>query len=373
MTDRVKLAMSKLWKEMPWLIALAIIIAGLIKPDVLPWLVVIAVALKFYFSPRRGLIGPVELPADDAYLPDEQVQWWYWTGHLFTENGRRFGFEVVFFTFDNFSIFRDQLVQAAITDVTEGSFTFEEFIRFYPPKRTKNCFDLSSGSDKKVTAKGGNGVDKLHGEVGKYVFDVELKSTKPVAMHYGGDAHPYRFGGYTYYYSRPHMETSGTLTIDGTPHKVSGVTWFDRQYGELTQAMFKGWQWFAIELDDDRQYMLFDFLGDGKDASVEKSGSVTDAAGQTRTLAAHEFQVKILGHWKSPHSGANYPSGWEVTVEGQTFTVQPLVKDQELHDKPGDGKPWVGVYWEGACDVTGAVSGKAYVELNGFTSPIQVR
>jgi predicted secreted hydrolase len=362
--------MSKFCKNLPWLIALAIVIACLVWLHDLSWLVAIAVAMACYFVPRRGLIGPVELPADDAYLPEQKVQWWYWTGHLHTEEGRRFGFEVVFFTFDNFSIFRDQLVQAAITDVMENSFKFEEFIRFYAPKRINDSFDLRSGSDNKVTAVGGNGVDKLRFAVDKYELDIDLISTKPVAMHYGGNAHPYRFGGYTYYYSRPHMETSGTLTIDGKPHKVSGITWFDRQYGDLEQAMFKGWQWFAIELDDDRQYMLFDFLGDGKNASAEKSGSVTDGAGQTRTLAPQEFQVKVLGHWKSPHSQANYPSGWEVTVDAQIFIIQPLVKNQELTGE--HGKLWVGVYWEGACSVSGAVNGKAYVELNGFTSPVQV-
>ncbi|MDD2914734.1 MAG: lipocalin family protein [Gallionella sp.] len=362
--------MSKIWHKVPWIIALIICIAGLIWPKAFPWMIVVAMAVACYFRPRRGLIGPVELPADDAYLPDEQVQWWYWTGHLQTDDGRRFGFEVVFFAFDNFSILRDQLVQAAITDVSEDSFAFEEYIRFYPPKGIKNSFNLSSGSDNKITAVGGDGKDRLHSEVGKYVLDIDLISTKPVAMHYGGDAHPYRFGGFTYYYSRPCMETSGTLTIDGKSHKVSGTSWFDRQYGELEPAMFKGWQWFAIELDDNRQYMLFDFLGKGKDAAVEKSGSVTNAQGQTRTLTAQDFDVKILGHWKSPHSDANYPSGWAVTVEGQTFTVQPLVKDQELHGKRGE--MWVGVYWEGACSVSGAANGKAYVELNGYTSPIEL-
>ena len=181
--------MSKLMKIMPWLIALAIVIVGLIWPSTFPWLVAIAVELACALRPRRGLIGPIELPADDAYLPEEQVQWWYWTGHLHTEDGRRFGFEVVFFTLDNFFIFRDQLVQAAITDVAEDKFAYEEFIRFYPPKRTKGSFDLSSGTDNMITAVGKNGVDKLHCKVGKYELDINLKSTKPVAISRSSNRH----------------------------------------------------------------------------------------------------------------------------------------------------------------------------------------
>jgi len=97
---------------------------------------------------------------------------------------------------------------------------------------------------------------------------------------------------------------------------------------------------------------------------VEKSGSITDALGRTTTLSTHQFEVVVVDHWISPDTGCTYPSGWKVTIEGEIFHVQPLVKDQELR---GQHSFWVGpVYWEGACGVSGAVGGKAYVELNGY-------
>lgn len=349
-------------KYLPWIAAGIVLLVGWLWPAWLPWLLLALAIAAWLFLPRRGLIGPVELPADDAFLPTEQVQWWYWTGHLFTEDGRRFGFEVVFFSFDSLVIFRDQLVQAAVTDIDGQKFSFKEFVEFHLPQRTPNGFNLTSGKDNKVTAVGGNGSDRLHAEVDGYVLDLELKSTQEPALHYGGDAHPYRFGGYTYYYSRPKMATTGTISVGGRTFNVSGNSWFDRQYGELYQAIQQGWQWFAIELEDNRQIMLFDFKG--SDSNVEKSGSITDAQGQTVTLAAHEFDVKVLGEWISPHTGCTYPSGWAVTVRGETFTVEPLVKDQELR---AQHRLWIGpVYWEGACSVSGASAGQAYVELNGF-------
>ncbi|MGZ4958119.1 MAG: lipocalin family protein [Methylomonas sp.] len=354
--------MSKIWKKLPWIIAGILIAIVLLYPSFLPWALLIAVVGACLFMPKRGLIGPVELPADDAFLPTEQVQWWYWTGHLQSEDGRRFGFEVVFFAFDSFLFMRDQLVQAAITDVEGQRFVFEEFLELHLPKRIKNGFNLSSGRRNMVTAIGGDGHDSLHAEVGDYVLDIKLDATQTPALHYGGDAHPYRFGGYTYYYSRPKMETRGTLTIGGETFQVSGNSWFDRQYGELYQAIQQGWQWFAIELDDNRQIMLFDFKG--IDSAVEKSGSITDAEGRTVTLAAHEFEVTILGEWTSPDTGCTYPSGWEVDVRGEKYTIQPVLKDQELQSQHN---LWIGpVYWEGACNVDGAVGGKAYVELNGY-------
>ena len=47
----------------------------------------------------------VQFPHDDSFLKDQEVQWWYWTGHLTSEDGRRFGYEIVFFVFDSWIFF----------------------------------------------------------------------------------------------------------------------------------------------------------------------------------------------------------------------------------------------------------------------------
>ncbi|MDD5043144.1 MAG: lipocalin family protein [Patescibacteria group bacterium] len=318
------------------------------------------------FAPVRGIIGPVELPQDDSFLPEEDVQWWYWTGHLQTEEGKKFGFEICFFTFDSLFVFKDQLIQAAITDVDDNSFHFKEYVRtFSLPEELPSKFDLSSGKGNKVTASGSGGYDTLHSEVDGYVLDLKLEPTKSDVVHYEGGPHVYRSGGFTYYYSRVGMETAGTISVNGKTYNVTGTSWFDRQYGELYQAIQKGWQWFAIELDDNRQIMLYDING-AKDR-IESYVSITDATGETKDLHQNDFTVTILDHWKSPHTGILYPSGWKLNVAGEEWIVEPMVKDQELR---AQHHFWVGPdYWEGACtvkDSSGKNIGKAYVELNGF-------
>lgn len=329
------------------------------------WLTLAALllfALYSAFSPRKGLIGLVQLPGDDALLPAQSDQWWYWTGHLTTEDGQRFGFEIVFFAFRNSGLFWDQLAQGAITDVTGSKFHFCEFVHFGPASSQADGFSLSAGKGA-LRADGGGGRDRLHSEIAGFVLDLDLAETKAAVMHYGGGPHPYRFGGYTYYYSRVNMATTGTLSFGGTTYKVSGSSWFDRQYGQLLQAITQGWQWFAIELSDNRQIMLYDLLG--KNAGVEKAGSITDNQGQTRDLDADEFTVEQLGQWRSPTTGSTYPMGWQVNVAGMTLRIEPLVIDQELCAKHG---LWIGPeYWEGACSVNGDAKGLAYVELNGFS------
>ncbi len=335
------------------------------------WLAFISTSLllfvlwQSYIAPKSSLIGPIELPEDDSFLPSQPVQWWYWTGHLKTKEGREFGFETVFFTFDSFM--RDQLVQSAITDVEDNSFYFNEFYDFHLPKDLKNEFNLTAGKNNQISAIGGGGKDTIHFEVNNYIVDLKIEEDKKPVLHYGGDAHPYVFGGFTYYYSRVHMTTTGTVKIGDEVFEVSGTTWFDRQYGDLYKAIIQGWQWFAIELDDNRQIMLYDILG--KTTEVEKSGSITDAQGNTRLLSRHEFDVKVLGKWKSPHTGCTYPSGWEITLDNKKYIVTPQVKDQELHVKHGY---WAGPeYWEGTNTVSGDANGRAYVELNGFCRDLE--
>ena len=54
------------------------------------------------------VFDPVSLPRDLAAHKNAQTEWWYYTGHAETADGREFGFELVFFKrrtdLDKFSI-----------------------------------------------------------------------------------------------------------------------------------------------------------------------------------------------------------------------------------------------------------------------------
>jgi len=43
--------------------------------------------------------GKITFPKDE-YPHDEPIEWYYWTGHLQTEEGRWFGYALVFFVLD---------------------------------------------------------------------------------------------------------------------------------------------------------------------------------------------------------------------------------------------------------------------------------
>jgi predicted secreted hydrolase len=205
------------------------------------------------------------------------------------------------------------------------------------------------------TAKGGGGHDTLHGEAGGWTFDLGLEALKAPVLQNGDGYTDYTFGGYTYYYSRERMAATGTLSDGTTSYPVSGIGWFDHQWGDITKAVTKGWDWFALQLDDQREMMLF--IVRDSSAPILVGGSYTDA--QCLTTSVTDAKVTALGQWKSPRTGCTYPSGWTVEAAGMTFTVLPTIADQEVSSATPK-------YWEGACLVSGDANGRAYVELNGY-------
>ncbi len=300
--------------------------------------------------------GFVSLPADDGSHA-APIEWWYWTGHLSTPDGGRFGFEEVFFSMASGSI-QGQAVHHAVTDVGGDAFHYGSSQTFGAPPSFDGGFDLALDG---VTAQGGGGHDVLHDVADAYTLDLTLDAQKPAVLQYDGGYEAYPFGGDTYYYSRERMAATGTLTVGGDGGAVSlpvqGQAWFDHQWGSLGNAVSAGWDWFAIQLDDDRELMLFQFRTNGSQALA--SGSYTDAACEVTQLGQPDFQIASTGTWKSPHDGCTYPSGWTVKVEGMTLTITPSVLDQELQTADT-------TYWEGDSVVSGDATGRAYVELTGY-------
>ncbi|MBI2896140.1 MAG: carotenoid 1,2-hydratase [Deltaproteobacteria bacterium] len=295
--------------------------------------------------------GRVSLPADDEGH-DAPIEWWYWTGHLSTAQGRWFGFEHVFFRFvgDGFDA---KMANAAVTDVDDGSFHFISVDDGggYPAR--EDGFDLAIDD---LSAVGGNGQDLLVGSVDDYEYELELVSDEPPVLQHGDGYVDYPFGGFTYYYSRERMSVRGTLAAGGATLEVSGSGWFDHQWGDLGEIVSVGWDWFSLQLDDGREIMLFVARPKGDQLLV--GGTLTDASCISTEIAADDIRITPTGEWAN-EEGCVYPSGWDLEVAGLALEVTPIIEDQQVVT------PTV-TYWEGASLVTGDATGRAYVELTGY-------
>ena len=173
-------------------------------------------------------------------------------------------------------------------------------------------------------------------------------------------------GNASYYYSLTRMRAGGEVRVAGRAFPVEGLAWMDREWS--TSALgpdLVGWDWFALQLDDGRELMLYRLRRRDGGIAPASQGTIVLADGATRSLERDAVEVLPLGHWTSPRGGTRYPAGWRLRIPALALelTVTPVLADQELD---------LGVrYWEGAVRAEGTADGRplggeGYVELVGY-------
>jgi predicted secreted hydrolase len=338
-------------------------------------------------------------PRDHGSHPGYRTEWWYYTGHLTTAQGRRFGYELTFFRFGlrpgdpqptpTQSKWRGNQVYPAhfaITDVAGDSF-------FYVERFAREGLGMGSAAEGKLDVRADDwtltGAPQGRADLERMVLhasDRDASGTNAIDIVQVPEKGPavHGRGGISqksacvscasHYYSYTRLKSSGTLTLGGRRFAVTGISWMDHEYGSAELSPDQaGWDWFSVQLDDRRELMAYVLRQKDGTVTAQSSGSLIGADGSVRYLPRDAFSIAATGSWKSPHTGAVYPSGWRVSVPSARIdvTLSPVVADQELAGTTG------GVaYWEGAVDArdaaTGQASGVGYVELTGYAGTVSL-
>jgi predicted secreted hydrolase len=162
------------------------------------------------------------------------------------------------------------------------------------------------------------------------------------------------------------MPTTGTMRIDGRTVAVEGASWMDHEFGtSALDAGTRGWDWFALQLADGRELMLYALRLDSGRPSQFSSGTLVEKDGRTTALAVTDFSLTPRRTWRSPASGASYPVEWDLSVPraGLDLRVTAAVDAQELRTRRSTNV----TYWEGAVRVAGSASGVGYLEMTGYS------
>lgn len=327
-------------------------------------------------SPRR-----FEFPRDHGPHPEFRTEWWYFTGNLEDPAGRRFGFQLTFFRAalspappprsSSWASAQAYMAHFAVTDVRGRVFrSSERFARAAlglagasarPFRVWLEDWEASGSPD------GPPGL-VLRASTPEASLDLALSRGKPPVFHGEGGVsrkgeEP---GNASYYYSLTRMPARGTVRVGGAGFEVTGEAWMDREWG--TSALppgVSGWDWFALQLSDGRELMLYLLRGADGSPSPRSAGTVVEPDGSHRNLSRSDFRVETLARWRSPRQGVRYPSKWRIVVpsEGISLGVTPVLPDQE---QTGSFR-----YWEGAVSAEGvsrsrAVDGRGYVEMTGY-------
>jgi predicted secreted hydrolase len=324
---------------------------------------------------------PISLPRDDA-PHDRLTEWWYYTGHLAVEGGRRFDFEYVIFRAERGRLPVSWASHLALTDRETGRFHYAQRatiggpIDSSPADAFRFAIPPLLGVGEAWQMAGADGFDELRASATAaetstgvpFALDLQTEPVKPAALHDTDGWIDFGPAGSSYYYSRTALDTTGTLELDRQTLRVTGQTWFDHQWGDFIAVGGGGWDWFAVNLDDGTDLTL-SLVRDADGSYPLVYGTLVDAAGGTRHLDADAFSLDVTGTWTSPRTGAEYPAGWRIAVPGEDLTIElvPTVDDQELDTRATTGV----VYWEGSQVVEARragrpLGGEGYVELTGY-------
>lgn len=349
-----------------------------------------------------------EFPRDHAAHPNNKLEWWYYTGNVKTADGRRFGYQVTFFRVgvdhtpanpSKWAVRDLYMTHLAVSDPQGKRYRYAEKLtrggpglagastdRYYVWNEgwfagmeigdrgsvvTKSDGDRGSGIGRHGVGRADrkHSIQAVDATVG---VELTLDEGKGPAINgvNGISQKGAREGNASHYYSLTRMPTSGTIIVDGERFAVTGESWMDHEFGtSFLEPEQRGWDWFSIQLSDNRELMLYRLRRADGSRDPRSSGTVVEANGTTRHLTNDDFVLTPGQATFKSKNGAVYPIEWTVSVPSQRIELRvttPL-QDQELSLVESTGI----AYWEGMIDVAGTsggrpVGGSGYLEMTGY-------
>jgi predicted secreted hydrolase len=325
-------------------------------------------------------------PRDHASHPDFKIEWWYYTGNVATAEGRRFGYQVTFFRIGvdyapaNPSAWavRDlYMTHLAVSDPRGQRYRYAEKLTRGGPglagAKSDRYYTWNEEWEAGIREAGAGSrehfIKALSANAG---VDLVLDEGKPPAINgiNGINQKGAREGNASHYYSLTRMPTRGTIVVDGERFAVSGETWMDHEFStSFLEPEQRGWDWFSIQLSNQRELMLYRMRRADGSRDPRSSGTLVDANGRTTHLTGQDFTLTPGRSTFASKNGAVYPTEWNVSVPSQNIelTVTTPLNDQELSLVRSTGV----AYWEGMIDVRGTdrnqpVTGHGYLEMTGY-------
>lgn len=356
---------------------------------------------------------PFDFPADHGPHPGFRTEWWYVTGNLTSDDALDFGFQLTIFrsalaadapeTESAWGTNQAYMAHFTLTDIAAGRFhAFERFARGavglagataeplrvwvedwsiegYGASRSAAAADTAAGAGEAGSGSSSATVFplRLHASENGISLDLVLERGKPPVPQgeRGLSQKGPEVGNASYYFSLTRMPAAGTLVVDGDTARVRGTAWLDREWSTSALAEGQvGWDWFALQLDDGWEMMIYRLRRADGSADPRSDGVLISPEGARVRLAwGTDVSMEATGSWVSPIDGTVYPSGWRIQVpeRGWVLVARPRIPHQELDVTFR--------YWEGAVAVEGTgeggqpVRGRGYVELTGYAGELPER
>lgn len=329
-------------------------------------------------------------PRDHGRHSEFQTEWWYFTGNLETDNGRRLGYELTFFRQalapkilprPSAWAFRDAYVaHFAITDIEKEKL-------YYDQKTARGALQLAGADSISLAVQVGDWFarrenpaaheknttrEKIHLQARSHFgwINFWLAPMKPPVFHGDHGLLPNSGlpGDAAYYYSLTALKTEGFLKLGDDSLRVDGWSWMDHEfYTPVPNSEMAGWDWLSLHLSDSTEVMLAHRRLAGGANSSYSAGTFVQRDGRTQNLERDDFSFEPQSWWTSPATGGKYPVEWKIKFLDYELKLTTPVKNQELETRRTTGQ----IYWEGYVEVIGEkngqkISGGGYLEMTGY-------
>jgi predicted secreted hydrolase len=318
-----------------------------------------------------------DFPADHGPHPAYRNEWWYITGNLQADDGRRFGYQVTFFRI----ALQPQLPERPSAWATRDVWMAHVALSDLTQRRHRHAERFARGAaglagataqplrvwleDWQVTGEPGFPW-RVQVATDDFRLDLRLAPQRPPVLQgeRGLSQKSAEPGNASYYYSMTRLATSGQIQLGDRALQVTGLSWLDREWStSALSAEQAGWDWFALQFDDGRDLMFYRLRRQDGGADPLSAGSLVQPDGRVQALRHGQLRLRPLRWWQDRY-GSRYPVGWELRLPGEPTPYRvEAVFDAQLMD--------VSVrYWEGAVTVRrgadGPLVGRGYLELAGY-------
>lgn len=327
-----------------------------------------------------GPAEPLHWPRDHGAHLERESEWWAFKGEINQPNGQVAGFHLSFLraTIESAANSKSQFApkqvlgaRASLSDASKGSL-------FQDQRTARTGFGLADVSvddmnivlhDWSLTRSGplAQSVIQARIETPDFTLDLKGTQTQPLMLH-GENGYVRRERieqDSTRYYSMPALKLEGQMSRQQKSEPVTGRAWLDHGWGRsqlVTGAA--GSDWIGMHLHNGGVLMVFRMRREDG-ISVWESASLRLPGRADRIFKPEEIKITPGDTWRSPTTGATYPTTWKLTLAELSYTVKARTPNQEMDGGNGVGD----VFWEGLSDLLdtrGHVVGSGYLEMNGY-------
>ena len=305
-------------------------------------------------------LRPVVLPRDHGAHPAFQIEWWYTAGTVADQRGRDYFWFATVWSGMGFLAARVNVVDLGADRIVLS----KEYVATSAPSSGQTAIDVD-GFDLSRRPQGALGIWSVDAPVtGMGRLRLSLTPVQPYVLN--GPAGIVREGpgASSAYYSDPRLAARGTLVLDGRSSRLRGQGWFDHQWGNFaTNSASWHWNWFACQLKDGRDLMLYQFINPvGRPTGVQ-DGTFVSARGVVRHPRRFTV-VPLRPVIRPPGATGRYPLRWRLVVPsaGLKITLRARARHQFIANQYLPG------FWEGAAAITSGAQGGCIVESTRETT-----